>query len=148
MFRRPDDGVMGALFPELASDPGVGGIAAWAGARGTARLRARAASAGVPFALLGHGLLRAPPRGRAPPPCLSAMALEISGPGSPPEIVTPDRVLADRGWESPALLAQAALARRALAAARAGGDWWRHDAAGLPAGDGYAVVILTDPASG
>src|SRR5437764_1324134 len=114
MFRQSDDGVIGALFPELAGDPRAAGMAARAGARGTARLRARAGAAGAPFVLLGHGLLRAPPRGRAPAPCLSAVALEISGPGSSPGIVTPDRVLAERGWESPALLAQAALARRAL----------------------------------
>src|SRR6266436_3256710 len=121
---------MGALFPELASGPGVGGIAVWAGARGTARLRARAASVGVPFALLGHGLLRAPPRGRAPPPCLSALALEISGPGSPPEIVTPDRVLGERGAAGAGRLgapgARVGARRRRLVATRCGWNaGWR-----------------------
>jgi capsular polysaccharide export protein len=128
---------------------GAAGIAGWAGARDTARRRARAAAAGVPFVLLGQGLLRAPPRGRAPPPCLSALALEISGPGSPPEILTPGSVLENRGWESPALLAQAAAAHRALANARIGGDWWQGAGAGeLPAGDGYAIVVLAEPAVG
>jgi capsular polysaccharide export protein len=143
VFRSPAGGAVAALFPELVK-PGATGIAAWAGARGAARLRGRAGAAGVPLVLLGQGLLRAPPRGRATPPCLSALALEISGPGSPSEIVTPDQVLADRGWESPALLVQAAGARRALASARVGGDWWHGGE--LPAGDGYAVVALTEPA--
>ncbi len=145
MVRPPAGGAAAALFPELVK-PGARGIAAWAGARGTARLRARAAAAGVPFVLFAPGLLRAPPRGRAPPPCLSAVALEVSGPGSPADIVTPGRVLENRGWESPALIAQAAAARRALASARIGGDWWHGDGAGeLPAGDGYAIVVLAEP---
>ncbi len=143
VFRSPAGGAVAALFPELVK-PGATGIAAWAGARGTARLRARAGAAGVPFVLLGQGLLRAPPRGRAPPPCLSALALEISGHASPAEIMTPDQVLADRGWESPELLAQAAEARRALASARVGGGWWHGGE--LPAGDGYAIVALAEPA--
>ena len=149
---------MAALFPELARDghiPAAAGIAAGiatgAGARGTARLRARAAAAGVPFVLLAQGLLRAPPPqgrfGRATPPCLSALVLEISGPPAPADVVTPGGVLENRGWETPALLAQAALARRALATARVGGEWWHGGAAGeLPAGDGYAVVVLAEPA--
>jgi capsular polysaccharide export protein len=146
MSRPPDDSAIAALFPELAAS-GAAGIAAWAGARGAARQRARAEAAGVPFVLLGEGLLRAPPRGRATPPCLSALALEIAAPGSLAEIVTPGRVLAARGWESATLLAEATAARRALAAARIGGDWWHGDAAGeLPAGDGYAVVLLAEPA--
>ena len=121
-------------------------MAAWAGARGTARLRARADAAARPFVLLAEGLLRAPSRGRAMPPCLSALALEISGPDSPAEIVTPEDVLADRGWESPALLAQAAAARRALASARIGGAWWLGGGAGeLPEDDAYAVVVLAEP---
>lgn len=146
----PPAGAISALFPELASDRrdrAPRRIAAWAEAPGTARLRARAAAAGVPFVLLAQGLLRAPPRGRMPPPSLSALVLEIAGPGSPAGIVSPGRVLADRGWESPALLAQAAAARRALASARIGGDWWNSGGEGeLPAGDGYTVVLLAEPA--
>jgi len=145
-FRPPGGGETAALFPELAR-PGAAGTAAWAGARGAARLRARASPAALPFVLLGQGLLRAPPRARAATPCLSALALEISGPGSPEEILTPDGVLADRGWESQALLAQAAVARRALARARIGGDWWHGGGAGeLAEGDGYAIVALAEPA--
>ncbi len=146
MFCPPAAGAMAALFPELVT-PGASAIVAWAGARGTARLRARAASAGVPFALLAEGLLRAPMRGRTRPPGLSALALEISGPGSPPEIVSPSRVLENRGWETAPLLAQAAAARRALATARIGGNWWHSGGAGaLPAGGGYAIVALAEPA--
>jgi capsular polysaccharide export protein len=147
LFRPPADGAIAAMYPELVK-PGASGIAAWAEARGTARLRARAAAAGVPFVLFAPGLLRAPPRGRAPPPCLSALALEMSGPGSPASIVTPGRVLENRGWESPALIAQAAAARRALASARVGGEWWHGGGQGaLPAGDGYAMVVLAEPAA-
>ena len=150
MLRAPSGGAISALFPELASDrrdPASCGIAAWAGARGTARLRAQAEAVGAPFVLLAQGLLRAPPRGRASPPCLSALALEISRPGLPAGIVSPGSVLADRGWESPALLAQAAAGRRALASARIGGDWWHSGGEGtLPAGEGYAIVVLAEPA--
>jgi capsular polysaccharide export protein len=144
VFRLPGGGEIEALFPELAR-PGAAGIAAWAGARGTAGRRARASAAALPFVLLGQGLLRAPPRGRGTPPCLSALALGISGPGPPAAIVTLEGVLADRGWESPALLAQAAAARRALATARIGGAWW-HGAGELPKGDGYAIVAFAEPA--
>jgi capsular polysaccharide export protein len=146
---RPPPGAIAALFPELASDRRdrtPRGIAAWAETQGTARSRARAAAAGVPLVLLAQGLLRAPPRGRASPPCLSALALEVAGPGLPAGIVSPGGVLADRGWESPALLAQAAAARRALASARIGGDWWHSGGEGeLPPGDGCSVVLLAEP---
>ena len=145
----PADSVIAALFPEFASDsphPGAAAIAAWAGARGTARLRARASAAGVPFVLLAQGLLRAPPRGRTPPPCLSARVLEVSGPNLPDAITTPGRVLANRGWEAPALLAAATAARRMLVTARIGGAWWHNGASEQPAGDGYAVVVLAEPA--
>jgi capsular polysaccharide export protein len=150
MARPPAGGAISALFPELAvsdRNPGARGIAAWAEAPEAGRLRARAGAAGVPFVLLAPGLLRAPPRGSLPPPCLSALALEIAGPGSPAGIISPGRILADRGWEGTALLAQAAAARRALASARIGGDWWhRGEEAELPAGDVYAVVVLAEPA--
>ena len=85
LLRPRADGAMAALFPELARDgriPAPTGSAAWAGARGTARLRARATAGGVPFVMLGQGLLRAPPPQwrfrRSAPPCLSALALEIA----------------------------------------------------------------------
>src|SRR5215204_1928042 len=51
--------------------------------------------AGNPAVRLGEGLLRAPRRGRTPPPLLSAVP---DGPGAP----TPAQVLADRSWEDPA----------------------------------------------
>ena len=132
----PNSRVMGA-FPQ----PPVAADRHRAGARGAARPHARAAAAGVPFVLLAQGLLRAPPPqgrfGRATPPCLSALVLEISGPPAPADVVTPGGLLENRGWETPALLARAALARRALAAARVGGEWWHGGAAGeLPAGNG------------
>jgi capsular polysaccharide export protein len=97
------------------------------------------------LAVLGEGLLRAPPRGRAAPPCLSALAWKAPAAG-PADIITPGQLLADRGWESPNLLTRAAAARRALVAAQVGGDWWQGDAAALPADDGYALVVLAEPA--
>jgi capsular polysaccharide export protein len=154
IFRPLADGAMAALFPELARDPRVsaaGRIATGRGTRGAARLHARTTAAGIPFVLLAQGLLRAPPpQGwfrRAPAPCLSALVLEISGPPAPADVVSPGGLLENRGWETPALLAQAAAARRALAAARVGGEWWHGGAAGeLPAGNGHAVVVLAEPA--
>ncbi len=110
--------------------------------------------ADAPSVRLAPGLLRAPPRGRVPPPWLSALVDEGVAPGSPaefptPELAAPGRVLADRAWEEPALLARASAARRALVTARIGGAWWQGNGAGdLPRGDGYAVVVLGEPALG
>jgi capsular polysaccharide export protein len=87
---------------------------------------------------LAEGLLRAPRRGRASPPCLSVLVRDAAVAG------TPNRILADRGWETPALLRRAAAARRALVAARVGGSWWHGGAGELPAGGGHAVVALLD----
>lgn len=118
------------LFPEL-------------GGRSTARL--------------AQGLLRAPPRGRIPPPCLSAYVQQTRAPGPPPGIVGPGQILAERGWEEPALLARAAAARRALVAARVGGAWWHGadpgadpgaDWGAMPAGGAHALVALAEPALG
>src|SRR5205823_11833949 len=77
-------------------------------------------------------------------PCLSAVVWDAAD--LPEEIVTPDRLLADRGWESPALLAEAVAARHALVTARVGGNWWHPDAAGLPADERLGVVLLGEPA--
>src|SRR5207344_1372849 len=53
----------------------------------------------------------------------------------------------NRGWETPALLARAALARRALATGRVGGEWWHGGAGELPQGNHHAVVVLAEPAA-
>src|SRR5437867_971757 len=111
-FRRPAGSPVAVLFPELAGDR-----------------RTR-------LVLLAEGLLRAAPRGRAAPPCLSALAL--AG-----DIASPEKILAERGWEDPVLLARAVAGRRSLVAARVGGEWWHSNGAGeLPAGDGLAIVAL------
>jgi capsular polysaccharide export protein len=44
------------------------------------------------------------------------------------EMSDPEPILAERGWETPALIERAAAARAALIAAEAGGEWWRDDA--------------------
>jgi capsular polysaccharide export protein len=130
------------LLSDFAIDRGAppAALAAWSGGSGAARLRRRAASLGLPSVLLAEGLLRAPPAGRRRP-LLSVAAIETSGPASAADRLDPARVLSRSGWETPALLARAAAARRALVAARIGGAWWRTGAR-LPAGEGFCIVDL------
>ena len=140
---------MAGLFPDFtvapSRDSGSAAIVAWAGSPGLARQCARAARRGLPFVIIGEGLLRAAPRVGARKPCLSALALEVSGPPSIADKLSPERTLAERGWESPALLRRATTAREALVAVRLGGGWWHTDSgSALPAGDGYTLVVLAD----
>ncbi len=107
--------------------------------------RGPAAASELPFALLEQGLLRAPPYGRAAAPCLSAVALALTGPASPADRLDPARVLASHGWESPALMRRSQAARRAMLTVRAGGAWWLAGEPELPAGGDYALVILAEP---
>ncbi|MGD9616045.1 MAG: hypothetical protein AB7H90_11155 [Alphaproteobacteria bacterium] len=102
---------------------------------------------GAPGALLAEGVLRAPRRGRRPPPILSACAAEVPAPfASPLGAATPGQILGERGWESPALLVRAVAARQALVAARVGGVWWEADAGtAMPEGR-IAVVAFAEPA--
>jgi capsular polysaccharide export protein len=118
--------------------------------RPTSLAVARGAAADVLFpelaggarARLTQGLLRAPRRGgRAPAPLLSALPRD----GEPASAA---RVLADRGWENPDLLARAAAARRALVTARIGGAWWHDGPSRLPPRGDYALVALAEPAGG
>ncbi len=107
----------------------------------------RAAASGTPFVLLAGGLLRGPPRGRAPPPCLSAVAWETTPCEWPSHIATPGQVLEDRAAVTPSLLTRAVAARRALVAARVGGAWWESGGGSdLPASGAYALVVLAEPA--
>lgn len=137
---------LAGLFPGFAIEQNrqqsSGGIiGAWAGMPRSERRRSRAASLDLPFAMLGEGLLRPAPRAGRPGPYLSALALEIAGPVSPADELSPARLLMRRGWENPALLARAAIAREALVRARIGGSWWQPS--GEPALPRSAYVLVT-----
>ncbi len=145
----PEMAALTAFLPDFkidrlrgASADGLSGIVAWSGSRHQGREERRAAALGVPFLLLGWGLLRAAPwSGRATPP-LSATAHTMTGPSSPVDILAPGRLLATRGWESSALLARAADARRAIVSRRLGGSWWNTGAdPGLPPGGGFVLIV-------
>jgi capsular polysaccharide export protein len=142
---------LAGLFPEFVVElgrprPDASLIGAWAGTPELAHRRATAAARDAPFVVLGEGLLRAAPRAAADRPCLSTLALNILGPHSSVDALSPARVLAQRGWEIPALLQRAAAAREALVSGRVGGTWWQTGGEGaLPHGDGYALVVLDDP---
>ena len=135
------------LFPDFAINPSAGAadavIGVWAGARDSMRRRTRAARLGAPFVELGEGLLRAAPRPGIRVPCLSVVAQEIAGPASAADRLSPARVLAERGWETPDLLQRAGAACAMLVSARLGGDRWQGGSERiLPSGDGYALVAL------
>ena len=135
------------LFPDFAIERGAGAadavIAAWENMPGAAHRRARAAALDAPFVEFGEGLLRAAPRAGVRVPSLSAIASSIAGPASPADRLSPERVLARRGWETEELLGRAAPARQALVAERLGGDWWhRGGERALPSDKGYALVAL------
>jgi capsular polysaccharide export protein len=90
--------------------------------------------------ILAEGLLRGPPRGDAPSPWLSTVAPRATMPDLP-LACDPERLLMERGWETPGLLGRAAVARTALVAARVGGAWWHNSVDGvLKDGQRYAVV--------
>jgi len=59
-------------------------------------------------------------------------------------MLDPSRLLASRGWETSALLARAADARRELVSQRFGGPWWAPPAGDLLKGDGFALVDLPE----
>ena len=114
-------------------------VVLWVGTAGAGRLRRRAAALGVPFVLLGEGLLRTPRRRTV----VSATALTVAGPGSAADMLDPVRVLDTRAWETEKLLRRAATARRELVASRVGGAWWEGGVS-LPRGDGLVFVDMRD----
>ena len=132
---------------EQTSDAnGLTGVVAWSGLRARGRAQRRATALGVPFILLGEGLLRAPPGWGAARPTVSATAHSINGPSSPAELLDSSRLLATRGWEGPALVARAATARRDVISRRVGGSWWNSgaDPALRSRGDGFALIIAAE----
>jgi capsular polysaccharide export protein len=146
----PKIAALAALLPDFrierhlpgASAGPLSGVVAWSDWRHHGREQRRATALGVPFLLLGPGLLRAAPWASGTTPLLSATARIMTGPNSPADILAPDRLLATRGWESSALLARAADARRATVSRRLGGSWWKTGAdTGLPQGDGFVLIV-------
>ncbi len=134
------DFTIGRRLPDLAAI-GVSGVVGWSDLRHRGGARRRAAALGVPFLLFGPGLLRAPPGWGAATPILSVTAHEITGPRSPVDILSPDRLLASSGWESPVLLARAAGLRHEIVSRRLGGPWWNSGAdPGLPRGGRHALI--------
>jgi capsular polysaccharide export protein len=133
---------IGRRLPDLAAT-GVSGVVGWSDLRHRGGARRRAAALGVPFLLFGPGLMRAPPGWGAAPPILSVTAHEITGPSSPVDLLSPDRLLASSGWENPALLARAAGLRHEIVSRRLGGPWWNTGAdPGLPRGGGHALILV------
>jgi capsular polysaccharide export protein len=139
-----------ALFPDFligrrlsdfaASD--VSGVLSWADLRHNGGARRRAAALGVPFLLVGPGLLRAPPGWGATSPILSVTVQAMTGPRSAIDILDPYRLLASDGWESPRLLARAVGLRREIVSRRLGGRWWNSGADfELPRNRRYALIL-------
>lgn len=106
-------------------------------------MQARAETHGVPFLLLGPGLLRAPPRRGITRPNLSVTAHVAAGPPTPADRLSADRLLSTRGWDLPALLQRAVSARRQIIETRLGGAWWAPDA--FP-GAGERIVVVAGEA--
>ncbi|HUC11383.1 MAG TPA: hypothetical protein VL985_13290 [Stellaceae bacterium] len=144
-----DAAALAALLPEFTvthgrERPSV--IATWSPAARIQRARTRALSLGVPLLHLGHGLLRAPAWRSAAAPVLSVTAQAVEGPGSAADALSAHRVLAARGWETPALLRRASAARRELAARQVGGAWWRDGELPEPAARADAFVLIDESA--
>ncbi len=109
------------------------------------RLSRRAAALGIPLLRLDSGILRAPPGRGDRAPLLSMTALAIDGPASPADLLSADRLLSTREWETPELLRRAAAVRRELVAQRVGGAWWRDGE--LPPGRGEVAVLAAEAES-
>jgi capsular polysaccharide export protein len=140
----PVTAALAALFPEFTITHGEERpalIAVWTGSAGFARARRRAAALRIPLLHLTHGLLRAPPRrkGRGAP-VFSITARTIEGPASEADILSPERLLATRGWETPGLLQRAAAARCRLVSRQVGGEWW--SGGKPPDGDGTTYIVI------
>jgi capsular polysaccharide export protein len=149
-FASSETEALAALFPDFTigrrlrdlAATGVSGVVSWWDLRHQRIARRRAAALGVPSLLFGPGLLRAPPGWGATTPILSVTAREITGPSSPVDILSPDRLLASSGWESPALLERAAGLRRAMVSRRLAGPWWNTGAdPGLPRVGSHALIL-------
>jgi capsular polysaccharide export protein len=144
---------LAALLPDFTINrhpPRAGGerssaIIASLDSRDQARARRRADALGVPFLLLGSGVLRAPPGWAGAASKLSVTAHSMTGPGSPADFFDPHRLLASRGWESSELSARAAAARRDIVSRRLGGAWWNSGTdPGLPRCGGLALVVASE----
>jgi capsular polysaccharide export protein len=149
-----DAAVLAALLPDFRTErgrathtnrDGLSGVIALSGPSHKRRLRAGAAALGVPLVLFGRGVLGAPPQWAGAARLLSATAHATTGPSSPVDILDPARVLATRAWESSALLARAAAARRGIVSQRLGGAWWHPRASrDLLPRDGFALIVAEE----
>jgi capsular polysaccharide export protein len=144
-------GALSVLLPEFKIERrlpsnslrGLSGVATWVDWRHRGWVERRAAAFGVPFLLLGRGILRAPPRWGDAASVLSATAHRMIGRGSTADFLNPGCVLATEGWETPELLARAAAARREIIVRRLGGEWWHSGVErDLPRSDKCGLVIV------
>jgi capsular polysaccharide export protein len=151
----PEAAALVALLSDFSIQPHVSktardrlsGVVAWCDSR--RRGERRAAALGVPFLLLGPGLLRAPPGWGRPAPMISAIAHLMTGPRSPADILEPGRLLVTRGWKNPELLARAARTRRDIVSRRLGGSWWNASLeAKVSLGDGRIALIVAGEGGG
>jgi capsular polysaccharide export protein len=135
------DFTIGRRLPDLAATR-LSGVVSWCDLRRQGAARGRAAELGAPFLRFGPGLLWAPPGWGPAAPILSVTVHEITGPGSAADMLSPDRLLASSGWESPGLLARAADLRRQVVARRLGGAWWNSGAESrLPHAGSYGLIL-------
>jgi capsular polysaccharide export protein len=132
--------------PPRDSDGGrVSGVAAWSQSRYRARARTRASALGVPCLLIGPGFLRAPHGWGNAAKVLSATAHMMTGPRSSADLLSSERLLLTRDWESSELARRAAAARRAMVSQRLGGQWWSFGGdAELPRRDGFGLIIARE----
>ncbi|MGH7047756.1 MAG: hypothetical protein ACREE2_15355 [Stellaceae bacterium] len=139
---------LAAMLPDFTIGCGrqsADAIAIWSDPGVRIRQPRRSPALRTPLVELVGGVLRAPPWPGADRPLLSVTARVIDGPPSPADRLSAERLLATRGWETPALIERAAAARRELVARGVGGEWWNDGE--CPAQGGTVAVLAAEAAS-